>query len=39
MKLDHGLIALDDQMLRMKLRTLWKNLRELGERTFYEGLC
>jgi hypothetical protein len=38
MKLDHGLIVLDDQMLCMELRTLWKNLRELGERTFYEGL-
>src|ERR1700733_6409007 len=38
MKLDRHLIALDDQILNMKLRTFRKNPRQLGECAFDEGL-
>ena len=38
MKLDHGLIVFHDQMLRMEAGALRKNLRQLGEGAFDEGL-
>jgi hypothetical protein len=37
MKLDHCLIVFDDQMLRAKLRPVWKNLTQLRESTCNEG--